>query len=236
MSEWLSRVERMVGNENLQKLCCARIAVLGLGGVGAFAAESLCRSGIGSMLLVDSDCIDISNLNRQLIALRDTVGEPKIQIAQARFKNINPDIDITGSNEFLLSENIDFIREWQPDVVLDAIDTVTAKLAVAKLCSEANIPLISCMGTGNRLHPELLRIGRISDTAGCGCSLARVMRRELTKREIPSPIVVYSTELPLEPVINTTLNGRHPPASMAFVPCAAGSTMAATAVRLILGL
>ena len=236
MSEWLSRVERMIGAENAEKLANARVVVLGLGGVGAAAAEALCRSGVGNLLLVDSDEVDISNLNRQLIATLDTVGMPKTLACKQRFKSINPGVNIESSREFLLAENIDFIKEWRPDMVLDAIDTVTAKLAVAKLCSEANIPLISCMGTGNRLHPELLRIGRISDTAGCGCSLARVMRRELTKREIPSPIVVYSTELPLEPVINTTLNGRHPPASMAFVPCAAGSTMAATAVRLILGL
>jgi len=236
MSEWLSRVERMIGAENTEKLANARVVVLGLGGVGAAAAEALCRSGVGNLLLVDSDEVDISNLNRQLIATLDTVGMPKTLACKQRFKSINPQLNIESSREFLLAENIDFIKEWRPDMVLDAIDTVTAKLNVAKLCADNNIPLISCFGTGNRLHPELLRVGTAADTAGCGCALAKVMRRELNKRNIPSPTVVYSTETPIEPLTEATENGRHPPASMAFVPCAAGSAMAAAAVRQLLGL
>ncbi len=234
MAEWLSRVERLIGDEALQRLFAARVAVIGLGGVGAAAAEALCRSGIGSLLLVDADVVDVSNLNRQLIATHETVGEAKTEAAARRLGSINPDIELTLSREFLGDGNLDFLADWRPDVVLDAIDTVTAKLALAKLCAHRKIMLISCFGTGNRLHPELLRLGTAADTAGCGCRLAQVMRKELKKRAIPSPLVVYSLEKPLEPQNSPSENGRHPPASMAFVPNAAGFTMAAAAVRGIL--
>ena len=235
MAEWLSRVERMIGGEQTARLQKARVAVLGLGGVGASAAEALCRSGIGSLLLVDADEVNLSNLNRQLIATLETVGEPKVIAAKRRLLSINPDVELTLSREFLVRENLSFIADWRPDAVVDAIDTVTAKLGVAELCAEREIPLVSCFGMGNRLHPELIRVGKAEDTAGTGCRLSHVMRRELKRRGIPSPTVVYSVEKPLEPTESVSENGRHPPASMAFVPCAAGFTLAAAAVREILG-
>ena len=234
MSDWLSRVERMIGEDNTGRMCSARVAVIGLGGVGAAAAEALCRSGIRNMLLADADTVDISNLNRQLIATRGTVGQRKTEVAAVRLRSINPEIQLTLSEEFLAADNLGFLSEWRPDVVLDAIDTVTAKLAIARLCAEKDIALISCFGTGNRIHPELIRVGRAEDTAGCGCKLAQVMRKELRKRGIPSPVVVYSAEKPMEPIYSPSENGRHPPASMAFVPNAAGFAMAAAAARMIL--
>lgn len=234
MENWLQRTEALIGADGLQQLQNARIAVLGLGGVGSAAAEALCRAGVGHLLLVDHDTVSLSNLNRQLIATHDVVGWRKIDAEKKRLESINPDGDFTFLDQFYLPENSAFLFDWQPEFVIDAIDTVTAKLHLAQTCATQKIPLISCLGTGNRFDPSALRIGDISETAnGCGCGLARVMRRELKKRSVPRQMVLYSNELPRSICVGEE-NGRHPPGSIAFVPPAAGYLLASYVVRSLL--
>ena len=156
-------------------------------------------------------------------------------MAAARLADIAPEARLTQLQERLVPENLPLVFDWQPDLVLDAIDTVTTKLALAASCRERGIPLLTCLGTGNRLDPSQLRLGTIEDTAGCGCPLARVLRRELKRRGLSGQPVLYSLEPPLEPVEpHAGENGRHPPASSAFVPPAAGFLMASWAVRTLL--
>ena len=175
---WLERTGLVLGEKRLCRLANARVAVIGLGGVGGAAAEALVRAGIGHMLFADGDTVDDTNRNRQLIATAETVGMDKVKAAEKRFRAINPEGDFTFRKEFYLPENSEWLYEWKPDYIIDAIDTVTAKLDIAQKCAERKIPLISCLGTGNRLDPELLRLGDISETAGaplpklCGASFA----------------------------------------------------------------
>lgn len=230
--KWLERTEKLFGTQAIDDLSQKTVAILGLGGVGGAAAEAVCRMGIGKMILIDNDIIDITNLNRQLFATADMVGQSKCLAAQKRLLSINPDLNIVCHKQFFLPENADFLFREQPDLILDAIDTVTAKLFLAKECMEKKIPLISCLGTGNRVDPSLLRWGDISDTAGCGCPLARVMRRELKKRGVEKQTVIYSVEQPAKAICEGgEENGRHSPASCAFVPPAAGYLMASVGIR-----
>ncbi|WP_341480178.1 tRNA threonylcarbamoyladenosine dehydratase [Anaerotruncus rubiinfantis] len=234
-NSWLARTGLLVGAQGLEKLAAARVAVVGLGGVGSAAMEALCRTGVGHLLLVDHDTVDLTNLNRQLVATRDVVGLPKAQAAEKRLRAINPDGDFTFAAQFYLPENSAFLFDWQPDYVVDAIDTVTAKLHLAQECAARGVPLVSCLGTGNRLDPGKLCIGDLAETAnGCGCGLARVMRRELRKRGITSLTVCYSREQPLAAVAPGDNNGRHPPGSIAFVPPVAGYLIAAHVARALL--
>ena len=237
MQHWLSRTELLIGSEALHTLQHTKIAILGLGGVGGAAAEAVCRAGVGSMLLADCDTVDLTNLNRQLIATTHTVGMPKTQAAAQRLLSIAPQLQLTCIERMLGRENLDFLAAYRPDYVIDAIDNVTAKLALAELCAQQEIPLLTCLGTGNRLDPSQLHIGTVAETAGCGCPLARVMRRELKKRGLSGQMVLYSTELP-RTVSDPSLHqdGRHAPASMSFVPPAAGFLLASYAVRSLLGL
>ena len=233
--DWLERTALLVGEEGLARLRRARVAVLGLGGVGSAAAEALCRSGVGHLLLVDHDTVDLTNLNRQLVATREAVGLPKTEAEERRLRAIDPEGDYTFRREFYLPENSAFLYDWEPDCVLDAIDTVTAKLHLAAECAARSVPLLMCLGTGNRFDPSLLRCGDISETAGgCGCGLARVMRRELKRRGVARQRVVYSLEPPARAVADSGREGRHPPGSTAFVPPAAGLLMASWAVRELL--
>lgn len=224
------RTELFLGKEKTEKLNSSRIAVIGLGGVGGAAAEALLRAGIGHLLFIDGDCVDESNINRQLLATYETVGLDKTKAAEMRFSAIAPDCDITYMKEFYLPENSTFLYEWKPDYIIDAIDTVTAKLHIAEECKKREIPLLICLGTGNRLDPEKLHIGDISETAGCGCPLARVMRRELKKRGIEKQTVLFSTEEPRRAAIESE-GGRHSPGSISFVPPAAGYLLAGKCVR-----
>ncbi|MEG0542552.1 MAG: tRNA threonylcarbamoyladenosine dehydratase, partial [Angelakisella sp.] len=212
------------------------IAVLGLGGVGGAAAEALCRSGVGHLLLVDNDTVSRSNCNRQLIATSLTVGQPKAEAAKARLLSINPQCHIDTAERFYLPEESDFLYQWQPDCVLDAIDTVTSKLHLAVSCQERGIPLLSSMGTGNRTDPSCLRLGDITETAGTGCPLTKIMRRELKKRGVNHLQVVFSTQPAIRSICVESQNGRHSPGSTAFVPPAAGFLLAYGAVKGILGL
>lgn len=225
------RTELMLGKAALEKLKNARVAVIGLGGVGGAAAEALLRAGVGHLLFIDGDVVSDSNRNRQLLATEETVGLDKVKAAETRYKAINPDCDMTFMKEFYLPENSAFLYDWKPDYIVDAIDTVTAKLDIALRAHELGIGLIMCLGTGNRLFPEMLKVGDISETGGCGCPLARVMRRELKKRGIEHQNVLYSTEEPLKAIVPGEENGRHAPGSISFVPPAAGYIIAGKCVR-----
>lgn len=227
---WLDRTKMILGKQNMEKISNSRVAVLGLGGVGGAVAEALVRVGIGHLLLIDGDSVDETNINRQLIASLDTVGMDKTDAAKIRFDKINPNAEICYKKEFYLPENSDFLYEWKPDYIIDAIDTVTAKLDLAKKCNEKGIPLIMCLGTGNRLDPSKFHIGDIKDTAGCGCPLAKVMRHELKKMGIYSQKVLYSTEDPIKVSISGE-NGKNSPGSISFVPPVAGYIIASECVR-----
>lgn len=231
MDNWKCRTELLIGAEAVKALSGSRVAVIGLGGVGGAAAEALCRAGVGSLLLFDHDTISASNLNRQLFATRDTIGRLKAASAKERLLSICPECRIQTETSFYSGENRMPLLDFGPDFVIDAIDTVSAKLDLAALCKEEQIPSVICLGTGNRLDPSAFRIGDISDTAGCGCGLARVMRRELKKRGVTSQPVVYSTEPPKAVVCPDSENGRHAPASISFCPPAAGCLLASYAVR-----
>lgn len=234
MENWLLRTKSLIGKEALAVLSHASVAVLGLGGVGGACAEALCRSGIGKMILIDNDTVDITNLNRQLFATRDTAGMLKTDAARKRLHSINPECDIRCYPQFFLPENSSFLFEERPDFVIDAIDTVTAKLYLMERCFLEKIPLISSMGTGNRLDPTQFSIGDISETAGCGCNLAKVIRRELKKRNVPRQTVLYSKEFPRKlegGFVGDAAHGRHSPASIAFVPPVAGYLMASHVVN-----
>lgn len=227
---WLERTELVLGETRLRRLANARVAVIGLGGVGGAAAEALVRAGVGHMLFIDGDTVDDTNRNRQLLATTETVGMDKISAAEGRYRAINPDGDFTFKKEFYLPENSAWLYDWQPDYIIDAIDTVTAKLDIAKQCKTRKIRLIACLGTGNRLDPERLRLGDITETAGCGCPLAKVMRRELRRRGIEHLPVLFSTEEPAKAIAESSA-GRHPPGSISFVPPVAGYIIAGKCIR-----
>ena len=233
MEDWLERTRLLWGSREVDRLAQARVAVLGLGGVGSAAAEGLCRAGVGHILGVDSDCFSVSNLNRQLLATTRTVGLPKTQAAGRRLREINPALDYQEARQFYLPDNRDFLFAYRPHLVVDAIDTVTAKIDLAVQCRQRGIPLVSCLGTGNRNDPSQLRLGTIAHTAGSGCPLARVLRRELRKRGIEDLPVVYSLE-PASSHCAEDAHGRHSPASGPFVPPAAGLLLAYGAVRRLL--
>lgn len=232
MSEIFARTRLIFGSEAMERLSRARVALFGVGGVGGYAAEALARSGIGAIDIIDNDTVSESNLNRQIIALRSTVGMYKTDAAAARIHDINPDCAVTGHRIFFLPENKDCIDFRQFDYVIDAIDTVSGKLAVIECAKAAGVPVISCMGTGNKTDPSRLKVADIFDTSVC--PLARVMRHECRKRGIEKLKVVYSAEEPRTPRKTVTAaNGKPVPGSTAFVPPAAGLLIASEVVRYI---
>ena len=223
------RTKMLIGDAGVFKLKDARVAVFGLGGVGSYAAESLARSGVGNLTLIDGDKIAPSNLNRQLYALHSTIGKDKTEAAKKRICDISSEINIEVKNIFFLPENSNEIDFSKFDYVIDAVDTVTAKLEIISRAKEAGVPVISSMGTGNKLNPSMLQIADISETKIC--PLAKVMRRELKKRGIKDVPVVYSEEQPIEPKFSEfSETGKLSPGSMAFVPASAGLLMASRAV------
>lgn len=233
---WLLRTSALIGEQAMERLKTSTVAVIGLGGVGGSCAEAVCRSGVGSMVLMDHDTFDLTNLNRQLFATTDTIGRDKISVALERLHTINPDCQVTGYREFYSPDTRQLLFQHQPDFIIDAIDTVTAKLDLMEYCFQHKIPLISSMGTGNRLDPSQFKIGDIADTAGCGCKLARVIRRELKKRAVTSLTVLYSTEMPAPIGCVDSAHGRHSPASISFTPPVAGYLLAAHAVKHLAGI
>ena len=230
-NDWLQRTEVLLGTPALERLAASRVAVIGLGGVGSAAAEALCRSGVGYLLVLDGDVVSDSNRNRQLLATVDSVGMEKAMVCAARLNSINPACDILPLCLRLTSDNLHEVFDWNPDCIIDAIDTVTVKIALTVRCRDENVPLFMSMGTGGRLDPTQLRLGGLDDTRGTGCSLARVMRRLLKNEESRPAGIVYSLEPPNRAVVASDVAGRHPPSSSAFVPPAAGFALASMAVR-----
>ena len=234
--QW-ERQRRLLGEEAMERLAGASVAVFGLGGVGSYAAEALVRSGVGRILFIDGDRLSLSNLNRQLLALHSTLGRLKAEAALERALDISPTLRGEAYPLFVTPENLNEIPLSGCNYVVDAIDTVSTKIALAVRCRELGVPLISSMGTGNKLDPARLELADLSETTVC--PLARVMRRELRKRGILHLEVVYSREEPLSPAPEggEAVPGRRAlPGSTAFVPAAAGLMLAGRVVRRLAGL
>ena len=232
-----SRTELLIGEEALGKLRRTTVLVLGVGGVGSHCIEALARSGVGRLILVDNDKVSLTNINRQSIAYHSTVGRYKTEIMKERIHDICPETEVLTYETFVLPENIEEIFKIRPDYIIDAIDTVTAKLAVIERAKKEEIPLISCMGTGNKLHPELFEIADISSTSVC--PLFKVMRKELKARGIHGVKVLYSKEKPVDVSGKETGeekgSKRSLPGSISFTPPVAGLLIAGEAVREIIG-
>lgn len=227
--EEFSRTARLIGEDALKKLSGCRVAVFGIGGVGGFVVEALARSGVGSFDLIDSDTVNITNINRQIIATHNTLGMYKVDASRERVLSINPKAQVNVYKTFYLPENsaeFDFTRY---DYIIDAVDTVTAKLEIVVNAKKAGVPIISCMGTGNKLDPCRFEIEDVYKTTVC--PLAKVMRRELRKRNIDKLKVLYSKEEPLTPKAEENTSDKPTPASIAFVPSVAGLIIAAEVVK-----
>lgn len=229
-----SRAELLLGEEALEKLRSARVALFGIGGVGSFAAEALARGGVGHITLVDGDTVSITNINRQLIALHSTVGKEKTAVMAERIADISPETEVETYPVVYGAENRDLLDFSIYDYVIDAIDTVTKKLILIEEAKKAGVPVISCMGTGNKFHPERFEVTDISKTSVC--PLAKVMRKELKVRGIKNVKVVYSKEEPQKPAASTETGKRQIPGSLSFVPPVAGLLLAGEVIRHIAGI
>lgn len=231
MAEWLERTELLLSKEELQKLKNAHVAILGIGGVGGYAAEALARCGVGKFTLIDNDKVSVSNRNRQIIATTESVGKYKTDVMRERILSINPEAVVKTSHCFFLPEaEADFLPFGQYSYVVDAIDTVSAKIELARRSQEEGFLLISSMGTGNKLDPTKFQVTDIYKTSVC--PLAKVMRRELKKRGIKKLKVVYSKEEPLKPARQISEGSRRAiPGSISFVPSVAGLILASEVVR-----
>ena len=235
MNEAWCRTEHVLGTEAMAKLAAARVAIFGLGGVGGYVVEALARSGVGKLDLIDNDKACLSNLNRQILATRDTLGMDKADAAAARVRSINPACELRVYKTFYLPENRGDFDFTQYDYVVDAIDTVAAKLSLIEQAREAGVPIISAMGTGNKREPSLLRVCDLFETEND--ALARVMRKECRRRGIERLKVVYSPEevLCLGPALSAPEGKRRSvPGSTAFVPPAAGLLIAAEVVKALI--
>lgn len=243
-----ARTEMLIGTEKLEKLKRSSVIVFGIGGVGSYSVEALARSGVGKLRLVDFDDICLTNTNRQLHALKSTIGNIKAEVMGERVKQINPECEVQVIKEFYTPENGETLLDGDFDYVIDAIDTITAKLHLIETCVKKGIPVISAMGAGNKLKPELMEIADISQTSIC--PLARVMRKELRKRGIKKGIeVVYSKEVSRKPAIEGDCkanyicpggdghctNKRQTPGSISFVPATSGLLLAGRVVNKLIG-
>ena len=241
MSDPFIRTRMLAGDEPLRRLAAAKVAVFGVGGVGGYCVEALARCGVGSLHLYDDDTVSESNLNRQIAALHSTLGRPKGEVLAQRVRDINPACRVEAIPMFYLPENADQVDLRQYDYVVDAVDTVTAKLELAVRCTALNVPIISAMGSGNKLDPTAFTVTDLSKTQGC--PLARIMRKELRRRGISHLKVVYSTEEPRAPLWSAQAESpaaqtrpgsagrRDTPGSISFVPAAAGLALASAVVR-----
>ena len=234
MDSRFSRTERIFGEDGMKRLRNSCVAVFGVGGVGSYIAEGLARSGVGHIHLIDSDDVDITNLNRQIEALSDTVGQPKAEAMKKRILQINPECNVVVHNCFFLPENSDSFDFSNYDYIADAVDTVTAKIELVMKADREGAPIISSMGTGNKLCPAMLEVSDIYKTSVC--PLARVMRQELKKRGVKKLKVVYSKEEPIQVLASDEENAhrRSIPASAVFVPATAGLIIASEIVKDIL--
>lgn len=233
MVNWLDRIEMLIGKENVKKLQNSHVVVFGLGGVGSYVVEGLVRAGIGYISIIDKDIVDVTNINRQIIADTETIGRAKVDVEKERILKINPNAHVSKIKEFVNKDNLEEIIEKiimlqnivTINYVVDAIDTVSSKLEIIKYCNEHNIKIISCMGTGNKLDASKFEITDISKTSVC--PLAKIIRKELKKLNIPHLKVLYSNEEPIK--TNTTS-----PASISFVPSVAGLLIAGEVVKDVL--
>ena len=251
MSQFI-RTEMLLGPEKMEILKKSKVCIFGIGGVGGYVVEALVRAGIGSVVIVDKDDVDISNLNRQIIALHSTIGQDKVDVMEKRIHDINPDCTVDARKCFYLPDNADEFDFSEYSYVVDAVDTVTAKLLIVERAEAAGVPVISSMGTGNKLDPTRLQIADIYKTSVC--PLAKVMRHECKKRGIKKLKVVYSTEEPIKPVIgrnnedtekemndktdvsdDTVKRKKDTPGSTSFVPSVAGLIIASEVIRDIAG-
>ncbi len=227
-----SRSELLLGGEAMERLAQSRVAIFGLGGVGGAAAEALVRGGVGAAELFDNDRVCLTNLNRQIVATHLTIGQYKTEAMRARLLSINPEAEVVCRNLFYLPETADQVDFAQYDYVVDAIDTVSAKIDIVARCAALGVPVISAMGAGNKLDPAALRVADIYETKVC--PLARVMRRELKKRDVERLKVVYSEEVPLSPRTDAETDGgarRAVPGSVSFVPPVAGLILAGEVIK-----
>lgn len=238
MSNKFSRTEMLLGKVNMEKLKIAHVAIFGIGGVGGYVLEALARSGVGHFTLFDCDTIDETNINRQIIATTDTIGMKKTDAAKKRVLSINPNALVDVFDVFYLPENADDFPLSNFDYVIDAVDTVSAKLELATRCEKENIPIISSMGTGNKINPNNFKISDIYKTSGC--PLARAMRSELRKRGVKSLKTIYSDEAPIKPFgLKEPINSHQkklPPGSTSFVPSVAGLIIASEVVKDLCGI
>ncbi|MEZ3466948.1 MAG: tRNA threonylcarbamoyladenosine dehydratase [Schaedlerella sp.] len=233
-----SRTELLIGPEAMERLKKAEVAVFGVGGVGSHCIDALARSGVGSLILIDNDKVSLTNINRQCVAYHHTVGRYKTKVMEEQIRAVCPKIRVQTYERFILKEDLSELFETKPDYIVDAVDTVTAKLTIAEWAQREGIPLISSMGTGNKLHPELFEIADLSETSVC--PLCKVMRREMKARGIPHLKVLYSREQPAD------VSGRMPeeaqegrravPGSISFVPPAAGLLIAGEVIRTLAGI
>lgn len=238
MSEEYTRTELLIGREGMERLRNASVLVFGVGGVGSHCIEALARSGVGHLTIVDNDVVSVTNINRQSIALHSTVGRYKTEVMKEKIRDIDPEITVNTYETFILSDNVAQVMTGYEDYIIDAVDTVTAKLSIVQTALEKGIPVISSMGTGNKLHPEMFEIDDISRTSVC--PLCRVMRRELKARGIFHLKVLYSREKPVD--ISGRSSGevtgarRAVPGSISFVPPAAGLLIAGEVIRELAGI
>lgn len=233
MQEQFFRTQMLLGSEAMERLAKARVAVFGVGGVGGYTVEALARAGIGGLDLIDSDTVSVSNINRQILATHSTLGMLKVEAAKRRVLDINPEAKVTTWPIFYNAETADQFDFTQYDYIVDAIDTVTGKLALVERATAAGTPIICCMGTGNKLDPTRFEVSDISKTTMC--PLARVMRKELSKRGIKHLKVVYSKEEAMTPVgweeEAAAIGKRQIPGSVSFVPGAAGLILAGEVIK-----
>ncbi|MBQ7763728.1 tRNA threonylcarbamoyladenosine dehydratase [bacterium] len=223
MNKQFSRTELLIGNDAIKKLANTKIAIFGIGGVGSYVVEALARVGVGSFVLIDNDIVNPTNINRQIIALHSTVGEFKVDVEKKRILDITPNAKVECINKFFSKENSNEFDFTVYDYVVDAIDSVASKIELILKSQEANTPIISSMGTGNKLNPTLFEISDIYKTSVC--PLARVMRTELKKRGVKKLKVLYSKETPIKQ------DGQRTPASISFVPSVAGLIIAGEVIK-----
>ena len=228
MSNQSSRTELLIGKDGVEKLQNSKVVVFGIGGVGSYVVEGLARAGIGEFILIDKDIVDETNINRQIIATTKTIGKPKVDVSKQRIIEINPNAKVETYKEFFMPESKDFFNETI-DYVIDCVDTITAKIEIIIRAKKHNIPVISCMGTGNKLNPTEFEIADIYSTSIC--PLAKVMRKELKQRGIESLKVVYSKEEPLKTNTFDEETNKQIPGSISFVPSVAGLIIASEVVK-----
>jgi tRNA A37 threonylcarbamoyladenosine dehydratase len=229
MENQFSRTEMLIGKESLEKLKKAKVCVFGVGGVGSFVCEGLARAGIGKFILVDNDEVSISNINRQLIATHKTIGKAKVEVMKERILEINPEAEVEIFKTFYMPESEDKILDESISYIVDAIDTVTAKIHLVMEANRLNVPIISSMGTGNKLDPTRFEITDINKTSVC--PLAKVMRKELKLRGIKKLKVLYSKEEPIKVTVNEEGEKKNAPGSISFVPSVAGLIIAGEVIK-----